>query len=166
MAGPVTAVYSTEQMLSSAVPGFPLTPVSTLLAEPDAYAAAAGLPDLAAELTAGMVLAQTEAELRKAQVGDTITLTNGHTFPVTAVVPDQVIGGYEMATSDQLISVPAKQPAAYLLVGGMPSVTALAAGDEGSAAHQDGTGAGHHDERVLQLVRHGAHPAGDQAAVR
>jgi hypothetical protein len=123
--GPVTAVYSTEQTLSSAVPGFPLTPVSTLLADPTSYATAAGLPDLAGELTAGMVLAQTESELRKDHVGDTITLTDGRTFPVTAVVPDQVLGGYEMATSDQQIRVPAKQPAAYLLVAGTAGVSAL-----------------------------------------
>ena len=43
--GPVTPVYSTEQTLSSTVPGFPLTPVSTLVADATAYSAAAGLPD-------------------------------------------------------------------------------------------------------------------------
>ena len=52
-------------------------------------------------------------------------MSDGRTLPVTAVVPDQVIGGYEMATSATLVPPAAKQPAAYLLVGGMTSATAL-----------------------------------------
>jgi D-alanyl-D-alanine carboxypeptidase len=127
VSGPVTAVYSTEQTLRSNVAAFPLTPVATLLVDATSYAAAAGQPALADDLTGGVVLASTEAELRRAKVGDTVTMSDNRTFPVTAVVPDQVLGGYEMAASDQVLPVPAKQPAAYLLVGGMKDTAALQA---------------------------------------
>ncbi|BEP12928.1 hypothetical protein acdb102_12390 [Acidothermaceae bacterium B102] len=127
ISGPVTAVYSTEQTLHGTEAAFPLTPVATLLVDAASYAAAAGRPALADNLTGGVVLAATEADLRKQTVGDSITLSDGRTFPITAVVPDQVLGGYEMASSDQVLTVPAKQPAAYLLVGGMASVAALQA---------------------------------------
>jgi hypothetical protein len=123
--GPVTAAYSTEQTLQGTDPAFPLTPVATLLVDATSYAVAAGQPALADELTGGVVLAATEAHLRNVTVGGTITLSDKRTYPVTAVVPDQVLGGYEMASSDQVIKVPAKQPAAYLLVAGMTDVAAL-----------------------------------------
>jgi hypothetical protein len=123
--GPVTAVYSSEQTLASSEPAYPMTPVATLLTDGPSYAAAVGDPALAAELDGGIVLAQTEAELRGATTGGTITMSSGKVFPITAVVPDQVIGGYEMATSNQILTPPATQPAAYLLVGGMASVAAL-----------------------------------------
>ena len=125
--GPVTAVYSTEQTLRGTEAAFPLTPVATLLVDAASYAAAAGRPTLGDNLTGGVVIAATEAELRKQAVGDTVTLSDGRTFPITAVVPDQVLGGYEMASSDQVLTVPATQPAAYLLVGGMAGVPALQA---------------------------------------
>jgi hypothetical protein len=125
VAGPVTAVYSTEQTLHSGEPAYPLTPVATMLVDATSYAAATGQPALADDLTGGVVLAATEAQLRKEGTGDTVTLSDGRTFPITAVVPDQVLGGYEMATSDQVLTRPATQPAAYLLVGGMASVAAL-----------------------------------------
>jgi D-alanyl-D-alanine carboxypeptidase len=125
VAGPVTAVYSTEQTLQSTEPAYPLTPVATLLADATSYATAVGQPALADELDGGVVLAATEAKLRGLTTGETVTLSNGKTFPVTAVVPDQVLGGYEMATSNQVLTTPATQPAAYLLVGGMASVAAL-----------------------------------------
>ena len=42
--GPVTAVYSTEQMLQGVDPAFPLTPVATLLVDAASYATASGSP--------------------------------------------------------------------------------------------------------------------------
>ncbi|MDX6246040.1 MAG: hypothetical protein QOE76_3763 [Frankiales bacterium] len=127
VAGPVTAVYSSEQTLASNEPAYPMTPVATLLTDGPSYAAAVGEPALAGELDGGIVLAQTEAELRGATTGGTITLADNKVLPITAVVPDQVIGGYEMATSNQVLTTPATQPAAYLLVGGMSGVAALTA---------------------------------------
>ena len=127
VAGPVTAVFSTEQTLRSSVPAYPMTPVATLITDPASYAAAVGQPALSAELDGGMVLAATEAELRGATTGGTITFADGRAIPITAVVPDEVLGGYEMATSSRLLPTPAKQPAAYLLIGGESSATALAA---------------------------------------
>ncbi len=125
VAGPVTAAYSSEQTLGSSEPAYPLTPVATLLVDPVTYAAAVGQPALADELDAGMVLAATEAELRGVTTGGTVTLSSGKVFPVTAVVPDQFLGGFEMATSHQVLTTPAAQPAAYVLVGGMASPAAL-----------------------------------------
>jgi hypothetical protein len=122
--GPITAVYSSEQSLASDEPAYPQTPVSTMLTDPTSYATAVGQPALAAELAGGMVLAETEAELRAARPGGTVTLSSGKKLPITAVVPDAVIGGYEMATSQQVLPPPAAQPASYLLVGGT-TTTAL-----------------------------------------
>ena len=99
-------------------------------------------------------------------VGDTITLSDGRTFPITAVVPDQVLGGYEMASSDQVLTVPAKQPAAYLLVGGMASVSALQAVMKAQLPTRTVRVKVAHGQRLPELVRHGAHPARDQAPVR
>lgn len=125
VAGPIAAVYSSEQTVASNEPAYPMTPVATLLADGPSYAAAVGQPGLADEMDGGIVLAQTEAELRGATTGGTITFSSGKVLPITAVVPDQVIGGYEMATSNQVLTTPATQPAAYLLVGGMSGVPAL-----------------------------------------
>jgi hypothetical protein len=127
VSGSVTAVYSTEQTLASDQPAYPLTPVATLVTNSAAYATAAGLPALQGELEGGLVLAQTEAELRGVTTGASLTLSNGSAFPVTAVVPDQVLGGYEMATSDQVLHPAASQPAAYLLVRATMDASALAA---------------------------------------
>jgi hypothetical protein len=121
--GPVTAVYSSEQSLASDEPAYPVTPVSTMLTDPASYAAAVGQPALADQLAGGMVLASTEAELRGAGQGGTVTLASGKKLSITAVVPDAVLGGYEMATSQLVLPPPTAQPASYLLVGGMTTAT-------------------------------------------
>jgi hypothetical protein len=117
--GPVTAVYSSEQTLASDEPAYPLTPVSTMLTDPTSYATAVGQPALEAELAGGVVMAATEAKLRRATTGGTVALSSGKRLAITAVVPDEVLGGYEMATSDKVLTPPSTQPASYLLVGGM-----------------------------------------------
>ena len=126
LTGPATSVWGSEQTISSDEPAYPLTPVATLLTDPASYAAAVGQPTLADQLSGGVVLAQTEAELRGLTTGSTITMSSGQALPVTAVVPDQVLGGYEMGTSDQLVHPATTQPVTYLLVGGM-TTTALTA---------------------------------------
>ncbi|MDX6205513.1 MAG: hypothetical protein QOF39_1570 [Frankiales bacterium] len=123
--GPVTAVFSSEEMLRSGDPTYQLTPVAVLHTDPDSYAAAVGSPGLAKQLKGGLVLAAAEARLRQARTGTMITLADGRALPVTAVVDDHVIGGYEMATSSAVLATPATQPAAYLLVAGGASTAAL-----------------------------------------
>lgn len=125
--GSVTAVWSTEQSLASGEPAYPMTPVATLLTDPASYATAVGQPSLQGELEGGLVLAQTEAQLRGVRTGANLTLSSGQALPVTAVVADQVLGGYEMATSDRVLRPAPAQPAAYLLVGGVkaPALTAV-----------------------------------------
>lgn len=120
---PVTAAYTTERELPT--PNAALTiPVSTLYTDPVAYAAAAGQPALAAQLRTGVVLAASEAVLRHASVGDTVTFGAGVKLPVTAIVDDHVVGGHEMATGNPALR-PSGQSASYLLVGGGQTVATV-----------------------------------------
>ncbi|MDX6206492.1 MAG: hypothetical protein QOF39_2549 [Frankiales bacterium] len=123
--GPVTAVFSSEQMVASRVAGFPDIAVDTLIADPVSYAAAVGVPDLAGLLRAGVVLATGEAQLRKVGVGGRIAYTDGTSLPVTAVVDAHEIGGHEMATALGVRPLASGATAGYLLVGGASTVAAL-----------------------------------------
>jgi hypothetical protein len=76
--------------------------VEAVAADEAAFAAASGDPALAAQLAAGAVLSRTSALLRDVVAGGSLTLLDGITVPVTAVVDDAAIGGYEAAVGSAL----------------------------------------------------------------
>jgi hypothetical protein len=123
--GPVVPVTSSEQLFPSGKSGYPYVDVDTMLADPQAYAAAAGVPALAAEMAAGVVLATEEAQLRNARTGSTLALANGKSVRVTAVVDAHQIGGHEMATSPSILHAAAGTDPDYLLVGGSQTMAAV-----------------------------------------
>ena len=125
VSGPVTAVFSSEQLVASGVSGFPDIAVDTLVADPASYAAAANVQTLAALLRQGLVLATDEARLRHVGVGGSVTFTDGTSLPVSAVVDAHVIGGHEMATALGKRPLASGATAHYLLVGGPLSVARL-----------------------------------------
>jgi hypothetical protein len=127
VAAPVTAAFDTEQMVASGTPAFPDIAVDTLIADPVSYAAAANVPQLAAEMSGGLVLATAEARLRHVAVGGRIAFVGGRSVPVTAVVDAHQIGGHEMATGPAVLPLTPGTTADYLLVGGDRSVAALTA---------------------------------------
>jgi len=114
--GTVTAVYAGEVAVASGQPAYPEIAVETLTADPGGYAAATGRPDLAARMRTGLVLSSSGARLRRVGAGGGIPLVDGRRLPVTAVVDDHVIGGYEMATSPGVLGQEASSSANYLLV--------------------------------------------------
>jgi hypothetical protein len=122
---PVVAVTSTEQKFASGNASYPNIDVDTMIADPQTYAAAAGVPALAQEMSAGLVLATQEATLRHVAAGGRLTLSDGRQLPVSAVVDAHQIGGHEMATGPVVLAVPAGATADYLLVGGSLTVTAV-----------------------------------------
>ncbi|MDQ1714107.1 MAG: hypothetical protein QOC60_52 [Frankiaceae bacterium] len=123
---PVTRAYTTERQLRTANAALTI-PVSVLYTNAAAYSAAAGQPDLAGPLKAGVVLATGEAALRHAKVGDSMRFATGADLPVTAVVDAHLIGGHEMATANAALLPPTAQASSYLLVGGL-SVATIKAG--------------------------------------
>ena len=127
VSGPVTSVYSSEQLVTSGVKAFPDIAVDALVADPASYAAAANVPRLAGLMSSGVVLATGEAELRHAAVGDRIPLVGGRSVPVTAIVDAHEIGGHEMAAGPQVLHLPQGLAVSYLLVAGAGSVASLTA---------------------------------------
>jgi hypothetical protein len=123
---PVVAVHGGEVALASGRRDFPIIPVLSFTADPRSYAAAAHAPELARSLASGVVLSRTGSSLRHAGVGDHVRLANGRKLPVSAVVGDQLLGGYEMASSTAVLGAPAATVASYVLVprGSDPTATA------------------------------------------
>jgi hypothetical protein len=114
-AGPVTAVHGGEVAVLAGPAGYPSVPVQAFTVDPRSYAAAAGTPSLATALSRGLVLSTRGAALRHSHVGDQLPL-QGRRRPVTAVVPDALLGGYELATSPAVLGAQAGPGASYLLV--------------------------------------------------
>jgi D-alanyl-D-alanine carboxypeptidase-like protein len=83
--------------LASGRPHYPEIPIETIGVEPRHFAAAMGSPALVGQLQHGVVLSRAEARLRHAQAGSRLRLVGGRRLRVAAVVPDVVIGGYEVA---------------------------------------------------------------------
>lgn len=125
--GPVTPVYAGEVAVASGVADFPQIPVATMTADPVRYAQAVGRPALAKQLSSGLVLSETGARLRRVHVGGTIRLDSGRSLPVTAVVDDHELGGYEMATGPAVLGRQAATRVSYLLVAEKGSLTTSAA---------------------------------------
>lgn len=117
VSGPVTGVYGGQVFAAGGVAGYPDVPQQAFTADPVSYSAAVGLPGLARQMAAGLVLSTSGALLRQAAVGNTLTMSDGRVLHVSAVVEDHVLGGYEMATSAAILGGPAGPLASYLLVG-------------------------------------------------
>ena len=124
-AGPVTPVYGSELQLASGRADYPLVPVQAFTVDPDSYAAAAEQPTLSAALQQGLVLSQTGASLRHVAVGNQLLLADHRRLPVSAIVDDHLLGGYEIATARSVLGQAQSAAASYLLVDAQTSPTAL-----------------------------------------
>ncbi len=111
----VTPVVVAEVAVASGRPSYPIVPVETMSADPQAYAVAAGRPEIASAFAAGAVLSETEGSLRRLRAGGRLRLADGRVVPVAAVVDDHVLGGNEMALPASFMPK-AADAATYLLV--------------------------------------------------
>jgi hypothetical protein len=95
-----------------------VVPVEAIGVDTNAYTAAAGRPGrkLASLLPKGAVLSQTGSRLRQVKTGQRLRLHGGRTVPVSGVVDDALLGGYEVALERRLASRYGIRRAAYLLV--------------------------------------------------
>lgn len=125
IARPVVAVNGGEVAVASGRRDFPVVPVLMFTVDATAYARAAGSPGLARSLESGLVLSRTGAALRHSGTGGHVVLADGRTLPVSAVVDDHLLGGFEMATTTRVLGRPAGRLASYVLVpqGPEPVVT-------------------------------------------
>jgi hypothetical protein len=123
---PVTAVHGGEIAVASGRKDFPIVPVLMFTADARSYAIAANARELAHSLASGVVLSRAGASLRHARVGSQIRLADGRELAVSAVVDDQLLGGYEMASTPTVLGGPAGKAASYVLVprGSDPTATA------------------------------------------
>jgi hypothetical protein len=80
-----------------------------------------GAPGLAASLARGAVVSTTESRLRHVGAGGSLRLVGGRSLTVAAVVPDAVIGGYEVALSRARGTALGVMRTGYLLVPGVAS---------------------------------------------
>jgi hypothetical protein len=98
--------------------GYGVIPVEAMAVDASAYTSAAGRPGrrLADMLPRGAVLSRTGAKLRKLKSGGRLRLTGGRTVPVSGVVDDALLGGYEVALDRNLARRYGIRRTAYLLV--------------------------------------------------
>ena len=124
--GPVTPVYGGELALATGRSDYPELDVQAFTVDPASYAAAVGTPELAGSLRRGVVLSRTGALLRKVGTDRTVTLLGGRRLSVSAVVDDTALGGYELASTSDVLGGPPRTEASYLLVAdhGHPDRTA------------------------------------------
>jgi hypothetical protein len=99
-------------------PGYRVVPVEAMAVDPNAYTAAAGRPGrkLVSMLPKGAVLSRTGAKLRRVKSGGRLKLAGNRTLPVSGVVDDVLLGGYEVALERHLARRYGIRRAAYLLV--------------------------------------------------
>jgi len=129
----VTPVRASHIWVRSGVPGYPEVPVDAIAVEPAGFARATGASTLATALRAGAVLSRTGAALRRARVGSVIRVSGGPALKVTAIVDDEVIGGYELAADGRRLGTGVPT---YLLVRGPDAVTAGVRRAVGSVPHR------------------------------
>lgn len=100
----IVAVRAGQLAVESRKAGYPVVPVEAMAVNREAYADALGRPagQLAGMLRKGAVLSATGARLRALRTGGRLRLAGGRTVPVTGVVADWVIGGYEVALDRDL----------------------------------------------------------------
>lgn len=115
----LVGVRGGELAVRSGDPRFPLVAVQTMTADPELYARAAGDPELARGMRQGVVLSTTGARLRRARLGQWLVLTGGRRERVSLVVPDALLGGYEMATTRW--SIPGPVGTTYVLAPPHPA---------------------------------------------
>lgn len=107
----------------SGLPTHPEIPVEAVAADAEAFGQASDEPTLAALLSAGAVLSRTSAALRGVDAGGTLTLVGGRTVPVTGVVDDAAIGGYEVAVDADLGQALGLTSVGYVLLRGAEGAT-------------------------------------------
>jgi hypothetical protein len=95
-----------------------VVPVEAMGVDPDAYAAAAGRPGakLVRMLDRGAVLSRTGAGLRRLRPGGRLRLAGGGSLPVSGVVDDALLAGYEVALDRDVGRRYGVRRADYLLV--------------------------------------------------
>jgi hypothetical protein len=71
-------------------------PLATAVADPASYAVAVGKPEVLAMLVSGAVVSTSAAELFGLEAGRTLHVPAGRNVRVTAVLPDELLGGYEL----------------------------------------------------------------------
>jgi len=125
----IVAVRTGLLQVESRKAGYPVVPVEAMAANREAYAAALGRPagHLSGMLRKGAVLSETGARLRGLRPGSRLRLVGGRTLPVTGIVADWVIGGYEVAVDRDLGARLKLERATYLLLrtrGSRPSFEA------------------------------------------
>jgi hypothetical protein len=110
-----------------------VVPVEAMGVEPYAYAAAAGRPGvrLASMLDRGAVLSRTGAGLRRLRPGGRLRLAGGSSLPVSGVVDDALLAGYEVALDRDVSSRYGVRRAHYLLVRPRGPLTGLEAAVRG-----------------------------------
>jgi len=114
----IVAVRTGQLAVESRKAGYPVVPVEAMAANREAYAAALGKPagQLSGMLRGGAVLSETGARLRGLRAGARLRLAGGRTVPVTGVVADWIIGGYEVAVDRDLGRRLKLERATYLLL--------------------------------------------------
>lgn len=110
--------------VASGLPEHPEIPVEAVAADAETFGEASGDPALGALLSAGAVLSRTSAALRGVDAGGTLILVGGRTVPVTGVVDDAVIGGYEVAVDTALGQALGLTRVGYVLLQGSAGSTA------------------------------------------
>ncbi len=123
----ISAVRTGQLALASRLAGWPVIPAEAMAVDPDAYTRAVGQPgtDLAGMLRRGAVLSVTEARLRRLAPGGKLRLVGGQTLAVAGIVPDELLGGYEVALDKDAGAALGLTHAGYLLVrprGGRPAL--------------------------------------------
>ena len=114
----IVAVRAGQLAVQSRKAGYPVVPVEAMAASREAYADALGHPAgrLAGMLRKGVVLSETGARLRGLRPGGRLRLVGGAALPVTGIVADWVIGGYEVAMDRDLGRRFGLDRASYLLL--------------------------------------------------
>ena len=98
--------------------GYRVIPVEAMGVDANAYTTAAGRPGrrLVSLLPKGAVLSRTGAKLRRVRSGGRLRLAGAHPVPVSGVVDDALLGGYEVALDRSLARRYGIRRASYLLV--------------------------------------------------
>jgi hypothetical protein len=114
----ISAVRTGLLAAASGHRGHQIVPVETMAVDTNAYTGATGRPGrkLATMLPKGAVLSRTGAKLRKVKSGGRLRLDGNRSVPVSGVVDDTLLGGYEVALEHTLARSYGIRRAAYLLV--------------------------------------------------
>ena len=114
----ISAVRTGTLAAASGKRRYSVVPVETMAVDTNAYTTATGRPGrkLATLLPKGAVMSKTGAKLRRVKSGGKLKLHGNRTLPVSGVVDDALLGGYELALERNLARRYGIRRAAYLLV--------------------------------------------------